>query len=273
MRDNRLPEPAELHAHVSRAHPLDWGDLPTREEIAAQYGADAADGALALLAEAARAEPRVTADVTGSIDDDAFAYHLKNRLKSPQSLARKLKKENRLGPPYTPPEDILRYTVGVDHPDQVVRTARQLVDRMRARGWSMASAHHSYQPGSRYKGLHFFLRGHGQVVELQVHSRQSIAVKEATTRWYEVFRDRDRPKAEKDEALDKCIKYSDPMTQPAGIDALTHLGGVPVEVRGYGRTPARSPRATEGSAAGQDNDQRQEPHRRRNHHGRDEIDR
>jgi hypothetical protein len=144
---------------------------------------------------------------------------------------------------------------------------------MTARGWSMASAHHSYHPGSRYKGLHFFLRGHGQVVELQVHSRQSIAVKEATTAWYEIFRDRDRPKAQKDAALDECIKHSEPMTQPAGIDALTHLGGVPVEVRSYGRKPARSPRTIEGDAAGQDNGPQQEPHRRRNHDGRDEIGR
>ena len=242
------------------------------KEIAAKYGAAPTDRALAFLTRAAQVEPRITVDVTSSIGDDGFAYHLKNRLKSPQSLARKLAQTRQFGPSYPPPEDVLRYTVGVDHPDQVVGAARRMVDQMTARGWAMESAHHSYHPGSRYKGLHLFVRGHGQVVEIQVHSRQSIAVKERTTESYEIFRDDARSWAEQDAAQNVCIEYSDPMTQPAGIDALKDLGGVQVEARSYGRRPARSPRTAE-SGTSQTQDRRlQQPHQRRND-GRDEIER
>jgi hypothetical protein len=273
MRDDRPPEPAELHAQLSRAHPLDWGDLPTRQEITANYGVGPTDRALALLARAAHVEPRITADITSAIGDDAFAYHLKNRVKSPQSLARKLEQTRHFGPSHPPPEDVLRYSVGVDHPDQLVRAARRMVDEMTARGWSMESAHHSYHQGSRYKGLHFFLRGYGQVIEIQVHSRQSIAVKERTTEPYEIFRDDTRTRAEQEAAQDLCIEYSEPMTQPAGIDALKDLGGVPVEARSYGRRPAKSPRAADSGASRNQDRRRQSPHRRRDDDGRDQIDR
>ncbi len=272
MREDRLPEPAELHAHLSRDHPLDWGDVPSREQIATQYGVPATNTALSLLARAAQVEPRVTADVTGSIGADAFAYHLKNRLKSPQSLARKLRKTGRFGPSHPPPEDVLRYTVGVDHPDHVVQAARRMVDQLTTRGWAMDSAHHSYQPGSRYKGLHFFLRGHGHVVEIQVHSRQSIAVKEKTTEPYEIFRDHNRSKAERDAAQDVCIKESEPMTQPAGLDTLRDLGGVQVEVRSYGKAPDKSGRPLEGGTSREQEGRSQPPHRHRTD-GRDEIGR
>jgi hypothetical protein len=274
MRDDRPPEPAELHAQLSRAHPLDWGDLPTRQEIMAKYGRRATDRALRLLAGAARTEARITADVTGSLDGGAFAYHLENRLKSPESLARKLKTNNVYRRPGEEPEDVLRYTVGVDRPDQVVAAAHVVVGRLQARGWSVEAAHHSYVERSRYKGLHAFLRGHGQLIELQVHSRESLAVKEETTRPYEIVRDRDRPKKERDEQEDFCIDRSDTLTQPAGIDGLTRLGGVPVVVRHYVKRVEKSPRTLQEPPPGQRNGpQHQQRDRRRTNDGRDEIGR
>jgi hypothetical protein len=98
----------------------------------------------------------------------------------------------------------------------------------------MHAAHHSYVEGSRYKGLHLFLRNRGQMVEVQVHSRESIEVKERTTREYEIERDRDQPRSARDAARDKCIRWSAGMTQPAGIDDLEVLGGVTVDQRRYG---------------------------------------
>ncbi|WP_143465672.1 hypothetical protein [Kribbella sp. ALI-6-A] len=148
-----------------------------------------------------------------------------------------------------------------------------MVDKMTARGWSMESAHHSYHPGSRYKGLHFFLRGHGQVIEIQVHSRQSIAVKETTTEPYEIFRDETRSRSEQNAAMDECIRHSEPMIQPAGIDTLKDLGGVPVELRRYGRRPEKSPRSVEGEASRKQDRRPQPPHRRRDNDGRDGIGR
>ncbi|GAB3810413.1 hypothetical protein [Kribbella italica] len=72
MRDDRLPEPAELHAHLSRRYRLDWGDLPDRQSIVAEFGVNATERSLALLARAARVEPRVTADMLASMDGAMF---------------------------------------------------------------------------------------------------------------------------------------------------------------------------------------------------------
>jgi hypothetical protein len=104
----------------------------------------------------------------------------------------------------------------------------------------MEAAHHSYVDGSRYKGLHAFLLAHGERVELQVHSDESIDVKERTTPLYEIERDRDQPPAAREAARRECIALSDQMKQPAGIDNLKELGGVPVKAISYGKQRQQS---------------------------------
>ncbi|HET6295315.1 MAG TPA: hypothetical protein VFG33_18160 [Kribbella sp.] len=236
-----LPEPSALHASLSARRPLDWGDaLPTKEDIAAKFGQEAATRSLTLLARAADAEPRVTADLVSSVSSGVVPYQLENRIKSPQSLARKL--DDREGTRFAtqPVEDLLRYTFVTPEPDDLVRAAKDACDTLLAKGWTMDSAHHSYVNGSRYKGLHLFLRGHGELVELQIHSRESIDVKTRTTPLYVIERDRKMDRASRDAARETCIALSDQMTQPAGLDDLKTLGGVAVGTRSYGM---RSPRS------------------------------
>jgi hypothetical protein len=234
---NNLPEPADLHAWLSDQRPLDWGDpIPTKSEIAAQYGDGTTARSLQLLTEAAAVEPRITNAMISAIGAEATPYHLENRLKSPQSLARKLVKfEDFYRRSQQVPEDVLRYTAAVKHPDELTKAAIRTIDRLNDNEWRTEAAHHSYVDGSRYKGLHAFLRAHGERVELQVHSGESIDVKERTTPLYEIERDPDQPRAARDEARRECIALSDQMTQPAGIGDLKELGGVPVDVISYGK--------------------------------------
>jgi hypothetical protein len=232
-----LPETTDLHAHLSAPHPLDWGNpIPTKAEIAALYGADAAAESIRLLTKAAAVEGRITSAVISAIGAEATPYQLANRLKSPQSLARKLvkyvdyyRRTNQI------PEDVLRYTAAVKHPDELTKAAVRTIDRLQNQHWQMESAHHSYVDGSRYKGLHTFLRSYGERVELQVHSQESIDVKERTTPLYEIERDAEQPRALRDAARRECIALSDRMTQPAGIDELKELGGVTVHAISYGK--------------------------------------
>jgi hypothetical protein len=234
---NRQPEPSDLHGSLSEERALDWGDpIPTKAEIAARYGEGPTARSLQMLTKAAVVEPGITDAVISAIGDEAAAYHLENRLKSPQSLARKLatftkfyRRNNQV------PEDVLRYTAAVKHPDELTKAAVRTIDRLNEAEWQMEAAHHSYVDGSRYKGLHAFLRAHGEKIELQVHSGESIDVKEQTTPLYEIERDREQPLAARDAARRECIALSDQMTQPAGIDALKELGGVPVEAISYGK--------------------------------------
>ncbi len=238
---NDLPEPADLHAWLSASRPLDWGDpIPTKAEIAAKYGANETAESLRLLTKAATVEGRITDAVISAIGDGAAPYHLAKRMKSPESLARKLvkyadyyRRSNEV------PEDVLRYTAAVKHPDELTKAAIKTIDRLQNRRWEMESAHHSYVDGSRYKGLHTFLRSHGERIELQVHSRESIDVKERTTPLYEIERDTNQDPAARDAARRECIALSDQMTQPAGIDDLKELGGVELRAISYGkRRPA-----------------------------------
>jgi hypothetical protein len=232
---NDLPEPAHLHAWLSANRSLDWGgSIPTKAEIAAEYGADATIRSLTLLARAAQVEQHITGDFESSIDSGAIAYQLANRLKSPQSLARKILKLTGTEFDEKPLDDVVRYTLLTPEPDNLVPTAVNTSDSLTRRGWEMNGALHSYASGSRYKGLHLFLQTHGERVEVQIHSRESIDVKERTTPLYVVERDSKQPREARNRAREAAIALSDRMRQPAGIDDLPTLGGVPVEVRIYG---------------------------------------
>jgi len=238
-----LPEPADLHAWASATHgQLDWGDrIPAKAEIAARYGDQATAESLRLLTEAARVEPRITSAVLTAIGSEATPYHLANRMKSPQSLARKLVRYHDLyqrtgGQPL----DVLRYTAAVESPDHLAAAAVRTINRLTDQQAEMEAAHHSYVDGSRYKGLHTLLRSYNQRYELQVHSAESIRVKDRTTSLYEIERDVDQPPEVRAAARRECIELSSAMTQPAGIDELTELGGVAVRTIGYGKQAGRS---------------------------------
>ena len=244
-----LPEPRDLHARLTGSRPLDWGDpIPTKAEIAGLYGAEATVQSLTLLARVVKAERYLTDDLVDSIADGTSAYELENRLKSPQSLARKIRKMAGTAFNQQPIEDVVRYTILTPEPDDLVPTSLDAHDSLSRHGWTINGAVHSYADGSRYKGLHLFLQSYGERVEVQIHSHESIDVKSKTRPLYVVERDPTQPRDKRAEARDAAIALSAKMHQPRGIDDLTSVGGVPVEVRVYGRS-SRSP-AERGKATG-----------------------
>jgi hypothetical protein len=237
---------------MSAHRELKWGDpVPSKQEVAAEFGIVATAQSLAMLAEVAEVERAVTDDLVAAVRPGTVAHQLESRVKSPQSLARKVSSANAHRSKPLQPEDLLRYTVVTPEPDGLVEAAGATVEALRSKGWQIQSAHHSYVDGSRYKGLHTFLRAHGVVIELQLHSRESIEVKTQTTPLYVVERDPRQVKEARAAARDRCIALSDGMHQPAGIDNLSELGGVPVAVRSYGKArggPAIRPEAGTPSA-------------------------
>lgn len=242
-----LPEPAELHARLSARRSLDWGHpIPSAKAIAIEFGDDVTRRSLSMVARATEAEAPVTDDFLASVRPGTVSYQLQNRMKSPQSLARKIRKLDNSQFAGLPLEDILRYTVVAPEPDHIVGTATELSEQLQAKGWTMDSAHHSYVEGSRYKGLHLFLRSQGELIELQVHSQESIDVKTRTTPLYEVERDLRQDRVLRDSARQASIELSGRMRHPAGIEDLSTLGGVAVSIRSYGkrgRQPATRPSA------------------------------
>jgi hypothetical protein len=234
--------PAELHAALASRHPLDWGEPPAaRAEISKRYGDRATTAALQRLSEVAAVEPAVTADVLRSVPLGASAHQLDNRVKSPESLARKLHTESMhrrqsLAQALGTVNDVLRYTLVVPDPQDLVAQTEAFVNALEQHGWSVVEAYHTYVDGSRYRGIHAtMLTPQGPPVEIQFHSEASAEVKKATTLLYEINRDPTRSRSERENARVESTKLSDGLDIPDGLMELRQLGDQPVTCRRFGR--------------------------------------
>lgn len=231
---DRPSEPSDLHRAFSINGDLDWGDTPfSTADVTNLHGAKATWKSLRILEQALAVEPNVTADFLAALPPTGSAYQLNRRVKSPESLARKVRNWQR-SDVRRPIDDVLRYTVVTETPDELVHTARRTTDELTARGWRTTYAMHSYTDGSRYKGIHAYLRAHGiPRIEVQFHSVASARVKELTTPWYEIERSTNATDAERTVARLKCVEASAQLRPPAGIDDLTMLGGRRVAINNY----------------------------------------
>lgn len=237
-----LPEPRDLLRAFAAHGPVDWGgDLMTSAELVERYGLKVAARSLQVLKSAIATETRVTGEVLAAMPSNGSAYHLASRIKSPESLARKLADRRRGGAWGLPVEDVLRYTVLTEHPRIIVAATRHTADELGRSGWQVGSAMHSYTEGSRYKGIHAWLRAStGDRVEVQFHSAQSAKVKELTTPHYEVERSADATVEERVAARRECINLSATLVDPPGIGGLSELGGRRVTVNNYSDSRAKA---------------------------------
>ncbi|MEU4194755.1 hypothetical protein AB0E69_22840 [Kribbella sp. NPDC026611] len=229
-----VPEPSSLYEAFTAHGPLEWPDgAGTAAAIARLYGAKATRMSLEMLDRALTVEPRITTDFLNSLPPTAVPHHLDRRVKSPESLARKIHEamEKRKG---SLPTDVLRYTALTARPDDLVETSRRLVDALEEVDWRVTFAMQSYAEGSRYKGIHAYLAVPGfHRVEVQFHSAASAKVKDLMTRWYWIERDVRAPLSDRLAARQQCIDLSATLAPPAGIDRLATLGGRPVVVNNY----------------------------------------
>ncbi|WBQ07038.1 hypothetical protein [Kribbella sp. CA-293567] len=244
-----VPEPRELRDAFAQHGEVDWGaDLPTTAEIARQYGVPATVRSLELLKRAVATEPRITAQVLAAMPPSAAPYQLASRIKSPHSLARKLRDAQRAGREL-PPEDLLRYTVLTEHEDALVASTRRTIEGLGDSGWQVTYAMHSYTEDSRYKGIHAHLATPpGETVEVQFHSLASAKVKEATTPYYEIERSADATLSQRAAARQECVRLSATLAAPRGIDGLKVLGGIRLEVNNYSDSRQRTKANSSGSA-------------------------
>jgi hypothetical protein len=223
--------------------------------MARTHGAKATWKSLQLLEQTVAVEPHITAQFLNSLPPTASPYHLAHRIKSPDSLARKIRDwmdaERRF-----PVDDLLRYTVLTQTPDDLVAATRHTVDELGDHGWKVTYAMQSYTAGSRYKGIHAYVAVPGiPQAEIQFHSVASARVKELTTPWYEIERSATATPEERAAARQQCVDLSATLGTPKGIDGLTRLGGKRVAVKNYSdsRDPAqqqesRSPSNTQLAA-------------------------
>lgn len=226
------------------------------------YRKEAACWSLTLLEEVREEEPAVTSAVRSAADAaGGRCYGLAFRMKSPDSLARKLENEmeaadSQGGGPIdaegiarSEADDALRYTVAIEKHVELPTGLERTIEGLRAQGWEPVEVKDSYLSGNSYKGLHIIAcTPLGRTVEVQVHSEQSIKLKEKIHVDYEIARDQSRSRSERRAAGRRCIEASKAVGTPPGLGGYFPAGseddggakgqvrGVPIRKKAYTRS-------------------------------------
>lgn len=218
-----------------------WSDDPaaTPERLYQDYPDEVAGAVVNRLVEAKSLELEMTSDVLAVLPTHARMHGLKFRIKSPDSLARKLNLKYEVDPFSEPAEiidritDVIRYTA-VAAPEQVVPTAQTVVSQLVDRGWTVVEVEQSYADGNSYKGLHVIVRHPGGMsAELQFHSEASQQVKDHTHLDYETVRNTSVPAEERVAKSQQMVRAWAEVPTPAGIEELTELVGCQAKTKSY----------------------------------------
>lgn len=229
---------------------VDWAKGPEPAELWEQMPAPAVAEALGTLLDVREEEREVTTTMLRCTPEGVRLHGLEFRMKSPASLARKIMTKattKRQSPADAAASitDLVRYTAVSSEHEDLVPTARTMVDALSAQGFRVHEAEHSYVQGNPYKGLHLLVtcpdravEGQeqpraGMVVELQVHSELSQRVKDSIHVDYELERDPDADWSQRAQARARMESAASELPVPPGLEELRTLGGVTVTIKQY----------------------------------------
>jgi hypothetical protein len=206
--------------------PADWPD-DTRDQGSSgetgpqrDEGTPAGDVARAERLHAQIEERQVTPDLRAiAAETGGRLLGLEHNIKSQDSLERKITQSDK------EPTDVLRYTMAFSH-DHIADGAAAAMASLRADGYRIVSVENKWldpTPGE-YRGINATVESRtGYKFELQFHTPESFAVKEAGTHdLYEITRDKDQPHADRDEAeLAGRLYSSTLLVPPPDIERIT----------------------------------------------------
>ncbi|WP_458682603.1 hypothetical protein [Prescottella equi] len=233
--DELRPDPA------SDRPELEWANdaASSPEQLYREYPQEVAGLVVEMMATAKEQEAEMTSDVLETRPAGARMHGLEFRMKSPESLARKLYTKFEADPFADLHEtadritDVVRYTT-ISDSDQVVATARTTVARLTERGWTVIEVEQSYVDGNQYKGLHLLARHtSGRVAEFQFHTEESQRIKDDTHVDYEAARNPRLPDSERAALIEKMTAVWAQVPAPAGLAELIELGGCQVKPKVY----------------------------------------
>lgn len=238
-------------AATADAPDVDWGNVPTVEDLYEKHGNAITDAALLELKRVAAIEPEITAAIIHAAPADCRMHGLEYRMKSPSSLASKI--SNRLDDDSEihPREitsrltDFVRYTVVAPDAARVTSAARETLTALTSTGWGIREIEHSFVDGNPYKGLHSIVIHHGatdQDVEIQFHSEAGIAIKDQYHVDYETLRDMSQPHSARAAAFDTMATAWSTVPTPPGLEDL-RIGDVAATEKVY-RRPLPLPNST-----------------------------
>ncbi|MGQ4519132.1 hypothetical protein ACUH92_08925 [Dermabacteraceae bacterium CCM 9520] len=189
------------------------------------------------LKQAKEEDAEVTPIVKGVAEEvGGKCESLNCRIKSPESMFRKVTARNRLSAGHEhdhdadsfedSTKDVIRFTIAIKNHDDLLGALKNSIRSFRERGMPVENIADGYKQGNTYKGIHLAVRSkRGTLIEVQLHSDHSLAVKNSTHEAYEVYRDSSIPPALRMPAMMECMEKSSSVPQPKGIDEIYPRGG------------------------------------------------
>jgi len=170
-------------------------------------------------------EPNVTAKLVSiAAANGGYMDGLKNKLKTPDSLARKLfTKAPTKG--LTPTQygakigDALRYTM-IAPTDKFAAGTQSVLDTFRKRGYAVDVENTWTIPNATYRGVNTNLSKDGKTFEVQFHTPESIAVKHVNHKLYKVARSTTASPAEVSAANAAMETNAATLTIPPGVATI-----------------------------------------------------
>lgn len=189
--------------------------------------------ALKTLSTVKGQEPAITdAARLAARESGSECAHLEYRVKSPSSLTRKINLELEdsitAGSPAkamtiaASMKDVVRYTVVHQDHEKLTETTRKVAKSLKANGWKLTTFKQFYTDGAPYKGIHIIGETpSGTAAEVQIHSADSLAIKNQNHLDYEVYRDPNQAPKVRRQAREACIARSRQLRTPKDLDSLT----------------------------------------------------
>lgn len=177
-----------------------------------------------LLARYQAVEPTITPQlVKTAAANGGFMMGLENRLKTQESLARKLDTKSKakglsVEQYGTKIADALRYTM-IAPENNYGKATQDTIDSFRRQGYTV-EVENTWKPGSTYKGINTNLSRDGLTFELQFHTEESMRVKTAQHGLYEIERDPTKTPEERAAATAQMRANSDAMLSPVGAESV-----------------------------------------------------
>ena len=213
-RANNLNEGAQTKARLDGAEAPETPEAEAPEAPEAPETEDSTAKARSLLEAAAAVEPDITAKLQEIASTrDAELVGLQNRLKTEESLARKIDANE----PGYEIKDALRYTMEVPT-DKYGDATKATLASLQTEGWDVDTKTY-WQEGDPYQGINVVLRKDGVVMELQFHTPESMEAKHQIHPLYEKFRV-STDNAERRRLYEEMVKIADDIPVPKGIDGL-----------------------------------------------------
>lgn len=183
-----------------------------------------------LYKDAAKVEPKITKDVKSIIKrSGAKIYGIKNRLKTKESLERKIRTDSKeanvsLGKSAKQIKDAVRYTAVLDD-DTFVDEYNTIKESLEEKGYTEIRCRNYFDLYRQGKAKHKQLTtvyedSDGNKFELQFHTPSSIKVKEKKTSLYEEARNPNVTKRRKAELTKQMDVLAKQIKDPKGVYSI-----------------------------------------------------